>query len=148
MKIRRSKAQLDDLIKATGKYFKEHISYNIRFVVTNLFTFTLMFHIMACIWIIIGSCNTPDTLIDCYQEQDGWVKVDFGSDYGLGEIPSHLQNNYLYITAFYFITTTASTIGYGDYGAKSTMEMFYVIIVQFIGMSVFSIISGAYKEII
>ena len=28
------------------------------------------------------------------------------------------------------------------------MEMFYVIIVQFIGMSVFSIISGAYKEII
>lgn len=55
---------------------------------------------------------------------------------------------YIYVTSVYFITTSASTIGYGDYGAKSTIEMLYVIIVQFTGMSVFSIISGAYKEII
>lgn len=55
---------------------------------------------------------------------------------------------YIYITAFYFITTTASTIGYGDFGAKSPYEMYYMIIVQFVGMIVFSIISGTYKQII
>lgn len=76
------------------------------------------------------------------------MKLDFENEYGIGGVSPHYQDHYLYVTAFYFITTTASTIGYGDYGAKSTMEMFYVIIVQFIGMSVFSIISGAYKEII
>lgn len=37
MKLTRSKSALDDLIKESGKFFKEHISYNIRFVVTNLF---------------------------------------------------------------------------------------------------------------
>ena len=55
---------------------------------------------------------------------------------------------YIYITAFYFITTTAATIGYGDYGAKSAYEMYFMIIVQFIGMIVFSIISGAINQII
>lgn len=49
-----------------------------------------MFHIMACIWIIIGSCNTPNTLIHCYNDQPGWVKLDFESDYGLGAVPAHL----------------------------------------------------------
>lgn len=70
------------------------------------------------------------------------------SEHGLSKVPSSLQDTYLYVTAVYFITTTASTIGYGDFGAKSTMEMYYVIIVQFVGMCVFSIISGAYKEVI
>jgi hypothetical protein len=55
---------------------------------------------------------------------------------------------YIYTTALYFITTTASTIGYGDYSAKSPIEMCYMIIVQFVGMIVFSIITGAYKQII
>ena len=66
----------------------------------------------------------------------------------MSKLDASLHQTYIYTTAFYFITTTASTIGYGDYGAKSPYEMYYMIIVQFVGMIVFSIISGAYKQII
>lgn len=68
-----------------------------------------------------------------------------GDDFGISKLDPSLHAIYIYITAFYFITTTASTIGYGDYGAKSPIEMYYMIIVQFVGMIVFSIISGTYK---
>ena len=90
LKLRRSQVQLDELIKESGKFFKEHISYNIRFVLNFLIQYTLMFHVMACIWIIIGSCNTPDTLLDCFRDQDGWVKLDFENQYGLGGVAPHL----------------------------------------------------------
>lgn len=73
MKAKRLVNQLDDLIKASGKIFKEHTSYNIRFVVTFVFQFTLLFHIMACVWIIIGTCDSPDTLLSCYEGQSGWI---------------------------------------------------------------------------
>jgi Ion channel len=56
-----------------------------------------------------------------------------------------LTDTYIYVTSFYFISTTAATIGYGDYGAKSAYEMYFMIFVQFIGMMVFSIFSGTYK---
>jgi hypothetical protein len=159
-RIKRSFTQIEDIFKELGGVFKEHHSYNITFVLITVFQFILMFHLMACIWIILGQCNNPNNFWFCgeYDPEDpspnqtiGWVEYDRvlrGDDYGISKLDPSLQRLYVYVTAFYFITTTASTIGYGDYGAKSPQEMYYMIIVQFVGMIVFSIISGAYKQVI
>jgi hypothetical protein len=141
--------KIDVVTGELGKVFKQHTSYNIRFVLKFLIQFSLLFHVMACIWIIIGSRNIPGSLLYSEDAEPGWIEIDSQrEDFGLANIPPDLNYYYIYVTSVYFITTSAATIGYGDYGAKSTIEMIYVIIVQFTGMSVFSIISGAYKEII
>lgn len=46
------------------------------------------------------------------------------------------------MTAFYFVTTTATTVGYGDYYANNKWEKFYLIFLEFTGICTFSIITG------
>ena len=55
---------------------------------------------------------------------------------------------YIYVTSFYFISTTATTVGYGDIGANDQVEYVYLIIVEFAGLCIFSIISGVNAQII
>ena len=53
-RIKRSFQQIEDLFKHLGGLFKEHTSYNIRFVLIQIFQFIMTFHLMACVWIILG----------------------------------------------------------------------------------------------
>jgi hypothetical protein len=49
-------------------------------------------------------------------------------------------NQRLYITSLYFITTTITTIGYGDIFGVSLPEKLYIILVMFLGILVFTTI--------
>jgi hypothetical protein len=49
---------------------------------------------------------------------------------------------YRYVTAIYYVTTTASTVGYGDYFARSPQEKVFALFLEFIGICVFSLIMG------
>jgi phage terminase large subunit len=42
----------------------------------------------------------------------------------------------------YYVTTTASTVGYGDNYARSPNEKMFVLVLQFISICIFSIIMG------
>ena len=154
-KIKRTFEALEEFLKLQTGMFREHVSFNIRYVFITMFQFVLTFHLMACLWVMLGNCNDPASLVYCGNALEtknyGWIEYDRferGDDFGIANVPVARQDAYIYWTSFYFITTTASTIGYGDYGAKSWQEMYFMIFVEFVGMIVFSIISGAYKKII
>jgi hypothetical protein len=46
------------------------------------------------------------------------------------------------------MTTTMTTVGYGDYSANNTIERVYLIFAQLIGVVVFAYISGSLTSIL
>jgi hypothetical protein len=44
----------------------------------------------------------------------------------------------LYLTSLYFITTTITTVGYGDIYGVSMLEKFFIILLQFLGILLFT----------
>ena len=42
----------------------------------------------------------------------------------------------------YFVCTTATTIGYGDYGGSMKTEMYFLVILEFAGICIFSAITN------
>lgn len=47
-----------------------------------------------------------------------------------------------YVTSIYFVTTTATTVGYGDYFAANSWEKLYLLFLEFTGICTFSVITG------
>ena len=41
----------------------------------------------------------------------------------------------------YFVCTTATTIGYGDYVGTSEVEKYFLILLEFVGICIFSAIT-------
>ena len=84
-------------------------------------------HLVACIWIFIG-CS-----------EKGWVwsyepsKVESIEEFD--DISSALQ---LWMQQVYYITTTMTTIGYGDILPTNDLEFLFVSLIQFFGIAVFS----------
>lgn len=54
----------------------------------------------------------------------------------------------LYVTSFYFTTTTVLTVGYGDISAESVSEKILCIILMIIGVISFSFATGSLSSII
>lgn len=50
--------------------------------------------------------------------------------------------------AFYFVTTTITTVGYGDISAQNSLERFFSIIMLFVGVMSFAFISGSLSSMI
>ena len=59
-----------------------------------------------------------------------------------------MPDNELYITSFYFTTTTILTVGYGDISAISKSEKVLCIILMIIGVISFSFATGSLSSII
>ena len=53
-----------------------------------------------------------------------------------------------YITSFYFVVTTMTTVGYGDYSAHTLIEQIYVVFLMMAGVFVFSIVTGSLASIL
>ena len=49
---------------------------------------------------------------------------------------------YRYVTSAYYVTATASTVGYGDFYAKNSREKVFMLVLEFIGICSFSLITG------
>lgn len=58
-------------------------------------------------------------------------------------MPVHLQNTDKYATAFYFVVSTATTVGYGDFFGTTGYEKLWLIIMQFAGICIFSLVTGS-----
>ena len=59
-----------------------------------------------------------------------------------------LDDAELYVTSFYYTTTTILTVGYGDIVAQSVQEMLLCILLMLIGVVSFSFATGALSSII
>jgi hypothetical protein len=54
----------------------------------------------------------------------------------------------LYVLSFYFMTTTMTTVGYGDHSANNHPERIFLIVAQLVGVIVFAFISGSLTSIL
>jgi len=54
-----------------------------------------------------------------------------------------MNGSELYLTAFYFTTTTITTVGYGDISGNTVVEKIYCIIIMMIGVISFSFASAS-----
>ena len=54
----------------------------------------------------------------------------------------------LYLTSFYFTTTTVTTVGYGDFSASTVAEKIFCIIMMLIGVIAFSLSSASLSSLL
>ena len=89
---------------------------------TKLIVFVfLMTHYPACGWIAIGKLK-----------DDSWINL-------MNEEKT-IYN--IYWSAFFFVLTTITTVGYGEGMGKTQIEYVYCMFVQLLGLSLFSLIMG------
>ena len=86
--------------------------------------FISIIHIVTCLWIFFGNFDFIGSWLDN------------------GNIDS-MPNMELYLTAFYFTTTTITTVGYGDISGNTVSEKIFCIIIMIIGVISFSLASAA-----
>lgn len=116
-RIKLSVAYIESLLK--DLFVKDKILIERLFAYTEIFV-TLMFimHISTCGWIVVGEYEwmTPEQI-------------------------TTLDHNTLYMDGIYFMTTTMTAVGYGDYNAGGLqISMLYLIAIQFFGILAFSLI--------
>jgi hypothetical protein len=101
---------------------------NILLITKTLFALLFLIHILSCFWVLIG--NT----------ENGWWK---------NENSYHGDFGYLhaYPIAIYFTTATLSTVGYGEFAPVSNFEITIVMILELIGLAVFSYVLSIFSSI-
>jgi len=82
-------------------------------------------HMVACGWIYIG-------------EREGWGTWLTNDNFNVSK--ANGDGTTIYITSLYWVVTTLTTVGYGDIYGTTEEEYIYTMIVEFIGILVFSII--------
>ena len=87
--------------------------------------FVMITHVVACIWLIIGSLDAGD--------EESWMAG------GVDEMSASDK----YLTSFYFTITTITTVGYGDISASTFTEKIVCIVMMFVGVMAFSFASGS-----
>ena len=95
-----------------------------------LFAMLFFIHVFSWIWLTLGRFL-----------ENGWVKrsIEFNNDDNQSFKP--------YIAAYYFITTTITTIGYGEFLPYETLEMIFVMSLELLGLATFSFILGTMTSI-
>ena len=87
----------------------------------------MLWHCLACIWIIIGSFSDDDG-------NEGWVINEKKKFIPTKEgdaplVPEASQDFAIWSSAIYFLVTTSTSVGYGDYFATTLYERLYCIAV-------------------
>jgi len=54
----------------------------------------------------------------------------------------------LYLTSFYFTTTTITTVGYGDFSGNTVIEKIFCIMIMIIGVISFSLASASLSSLL
>ena len=86
-------------------------------------------HVLACIWIYLGFEDAPD---------NSW----FGDEY------TRSDKYDVYVTSFYWIIETVTTVGYGDYSGSSTNELIFTMFLQVIGLTFFSLLMTSVNNMV
>jgi potassium voltage-gated channel Eag-related subfamily H protein 6/hyperpolarization activated cyclic nucleotide-gated potassium channel 2 len=88
--------------------------------------FLTLTHINACLWVYIAKFD-PDN-------PNTWINMIGMADHDDFE---------LYVSSFYFVITTITTVGYGDITAFNTTERIFCCMLMIIGVLAFSFSTGS-----
>jgi CRP-like cAMP-binding protein len=94
------------------------ISNAVKRFLKFIFGFLLITHILACIWIYLGTLGEPNWIFR-YGYQDS-------------------SDEEMYVSSIYFIMYTILTIGYGDISPVNSIERFFVILIMLVGVLLYS----------
>jgi len=107
----------------------KQVIFKINYFSSIMIALTLVMHIVACLWLWLG-----------LRTEGSWIS---NADGGIGEVTLSTQ----YITAFYWVVATLTTVGYGDVKGFTPDEYVYTMIVEFIGIAFFSFMMGSINSI-
>lgn len=107
----------NNIFKHASEFFQ--ISNGFQRIFFFIFSSVLVCHIFSCLWIFFTTVAPED--------QSTW-NADFEG----------MSNHELYLTSFYFIITTFSTVGYGDMSATNPIEKIFCIIIMCVGVTAFA----------
>lgn len=88
-----------------------------------------LLHLSACFWVLLGQNLSV---------RDKWLSPDVDS------MPSDEQ----YMYSLYFITTTMTSVGYGDSSANNFYEYLVNMFLQLVGVVVFTFIAGSITSVL
>ena len=85
---------------------------------------------MGWIWIILGR-----------KRENGWISrySEFSN--------TSIDSLYTYYASVYFITTTITTVGYGDVLPSENLEILFIMMLELVGLVIFSYIIGTLKSV-
>lgn len=110
---------------------------NMYKVLETIFILIFCLHALVCCFIAIGHIATTD------DTNDSWVIVhnllEEEQLYGYNS-PNNGKNFALYWTAWYFVTTSITTVGYGEISGFTAPEKLFIIFLLFTGILIFTII--------
>lgn len=124
------------------KRLKKDILLMIQLVVSAI----LFSHMLACIWISLGLLDT-----DKLEEfQHSWLLRD---ENNFPYPDDNKSRTTVYCFAIYWILTTMTTVGYGDYTGSTNVEYLFSMALQFTGVcfsalmtaTMFSVFGRSYK---
>ena len=89
----------------------------------------MLAHLAACLWIYMGFIDSDKPP----EERESWIYVN--ELYGASEdgVPYTKSNAALYIFSLYWVFTTLTTVGYGDYSGGTTAEFLVTLLYEFVG---------------
>ena len=89
-----------------------------------------MVHVMGWIWILLGR-----------KRENGWFTR-------YSEFTGRSRDSlYPYYASVYFITTTVTTVGYGDILPYENLEILFIMVLELIGLVTFSYILGTFTSV-
>lgn len=110
---------------------------NVNPIVGRLLIFLLIVacinHFLACLWVMASEID----------EENNWLTKYYGRDFPKQE---HFWRTYA--LSFYFVTTTVTTVGYGDVTPENMVEKVFCTVMLFVGVVTFSFASGSLSSVI
>lgn len=115
------------------KFFlqKLNINSNIEKLLIFIVGFLVINHIIACLWYFVAKMEDFDP--------DSWT-----SRHNV----YHLSTYEIYLTSLYWTLTTVTTVGYGDYVAKTLVEKIFCLCIMTFGVLTYSFTIGALSSIV
>lgn len=139
----------------------EKPSFIFNLIVILIFTI----HFLGCFWIYLGKTVNDSWLYEDVCEKNcaylvkhdnGTVFKDANGDtitrYYKNETDGRIQidqddDNLVYITSLYWVITTLTTVGYGDFKGYTPTEYGFQMIVEFLGIGFFSFLMNSINSL-